>query len=213
MADMPSELSPGDVYRESDTSTFAFTTTEELPDLDEIIGQPRAVSSVEFGMGVGHDGYNIFAVGPTGTGKSSMIYQFLTEQAASLPVPDDWVYVHNFDEPSRPRVIRMRSGQGQEFRKYMEGLVEDLKVAITQIFDSEDYARQRQELIGEFQERVKGQYEALNQKAEEQGFLILASPSGVVVTPKMPDGQPMPTEASRGCPRSSRRASTRAWAA
>ena len=66
-------------------AAFAFKTTADLPDLTEIIGQDRAVSSVEFGMGIDSDGYNIFAVGPTGTGKTSTVYDFLTRQAASLP--------------------------------------------------------------------------------------------------------------------------------
>lgn len=202
---MPSELSARDVYRECDTSAFGFETTDDLPELDEIIGQDRAVSSVEFGMGIGNGGYNIFAVGPTGTGKSSMIHKFLSSRAASLPVPDDWVYVHSFADPSRPGVIRLSAGRGQEFRKYLEDLVEDLRVAITQAFDSEDYARQRQELVGEFEERAKSDYSVLSQKAESEGFLILASPAGVVVTPKMPDGQPMPTEAFEALPEDQRK--------
>ncbi|MBI5230854.1 MAG: AAA family ATPase [Coriobacteriales bacterium] len=197
---MPSELGPEDIYRACDTSKFEFKTTDELPELDEIIGQSRAVSSVEFGVGVGNDGYNIFAFGPPGTGKSSVINEFLRRQAASLPVPDDWVYVHNFDEHSKPSVIRMVAGRGQEFRKSMERLVEDLRVAITQAFESEDYAKQRQSLVDEYGDREKAHYDALSKKAGAQGFGIVASPAGIAFVPKTPEGEAMPQETYEALP-------------
>jgi len=71
------------------------------------------VSSVQFGMDIRSDGYNIFAMGPMGTGKSSTVFDFLSRQAASLPAPDDWVYVHNFATPHQPNAIRMPAGQGK----------------------------------------------------------------------------------------------------
>ena len=68
MAHLPAELGPNEIYRACDPASLAFDTTEALPDLTEIIGQERAVSSVEFGMGIDSNGYNIFAVGPIGGG-------------------------------------------------------------------------------------------------------------------------------------------------
>ena len=35
--------------------------------------------------------------------------QSLERQAQATPVPDDWCYVHDFDDPQRPRAIRVRS--------------------------------------------------------------------------------------------------------
>lgn len=194
MADMPSELGLGDVYRACDTSKFDFKNASELPDFGQIIGQERAVSSVQFGMGVPNDGYNIFAVGPAGTGKSSTIYEFLQKEAASMPAPDDWVYVQNFDKTSQPNAIRMPPGRGNEFRKYMEKLVEDLKAAITQAFESEDYEKQRQSLIQDFGERQKSRYDQLSQTAESRGFTIMRSPAGLAFVPKLPSGEPMAQE-------------------
>lgn len=205
MAETPQELGSSDVYRACDKSALDFETTDELQDLTEIIGQTRAVSSVEFGVGIGDDGYNIFALGPAGTGKSSMVYDFLTRYAASLPVPDDWIYVHNFDDPSRPHAIRLAAGRGQEFRKYMENLVEELRVAITQAFESEEYARQRQELVDKYGERQRMQLEELNKKAETQGYEIIASPAGIMVVPRTPEGEAMPPETFEALPADERR--------
>ena len=53
----PVELGLKDIYRVCDASTLGFKSTAELPELTEIIGQDRAVSSVRFGMDIQSDGY------------------------------------------------------------------------------------------------------------------------------------------------------------
>jgi len=47
-----------------DTSRFDFKTTEEITEKTTIIGQERLASSMELGVDIPKDGYNIFALGP-----------------------------------------------------------------------------------------------------------------------------------------------------
>jgi lon-related putative ATP-dependent protease len=194
MAKSPMELGPSDIYRTSDLSALAFKTTEDLPELTDVIGQARAVSSVEFGMGIGDGGYNIFAVGPAGTGKSTTIYEFLSRQAASKPAPDDWVYVYNFARPHQPNAIRMPAGRGQEFGKDMEKLVEDLQAAITQAFESEEYEKQKREIGQRVGEQQEAKLSGLSQKAESQGFTMVRTPAGLAFAPKSAEGETMSRE-------------------
>jgi lon-related putative ATP-dependent protease len=194
MVRVPPELGPADVYRACDVSAFAFKTAADLPELAEIIGQNRAVSSVEFGMGIFNDGYNIFAVGLTGTGKSSTIYDFLSRQAASRPAPDDWVYVFNFAKPYQPNAIRMPAGRGREFRKDMEKLVEDLQAAITQAFESEEYEKQKRNIAQQVSERQESKLGALRQKAEADHFTMVRTPAGLAFAPKTAEGETMSRE-------------------
>ncbi len=194
MANEPRELRPDEVYRACDLSTLTFKDSAELPELSEVIGQPRAVSSVEFGMGIADGGYNIFAVGPTGTGKSTTIYDYLSRQAAACPAPDDWVYVHNFTKPYQPNAIRMPAGKGQEFRKDMEKLVEDLQAAITQAFESEEYEKQRRTIAQQVSEQQEGKLSTLSEKAEEQRFTMVRTPAGLAFAPKTEEGETMSRE-------------------
>ena len=194
MVRVPPELGPADVYRACDVSAFAFKTAADLPELTEIIGQDRAVSSVEFGMGIFNDGYNIFAVGPTGTGKSSTIYDFLSRQAASRPAPSDWVYVYNFAKPYQPNAIRMPAGRGREFRNDMEKLVEDLQAAITQAFESEEYEKQKRSIAQQVSERQETKLGALRQKAEADHFTMVRTPAGLAFAPKTAEGETMSRE-------------------
>lgn len=200
MAKVPKELGPADIYRACDVSAFTFKTTADLPELTEIIGQPRAVSSVAFGMGIENDGYNIFAAGPTGTGKASTIDDFLSRQAASRPAPDDWVYVHNFAQPHRPNAIRMPAGKAQEFRKDMEKLVEDLQAAITHAFESEEYEKQKRTIAQQISERQEAKLDTLSKKAEEGSFTMVRTPAGLAFAPKTADGETMSREIYESLP-------------
>ncbi|MCK5480056.1 MAG: AAA family ATPase, partial [Gammaproteobacteria bacterium] len=89
------QLKPDALYQSCDPSQFDFRTTAELEDLSEIIGQPRAVDAVRFGIGIRHKGYNIFALGPTGIGKHALVQSYAIEQAKTEPLPPDWCYVNN----------------------------------------------------------------------------------------------------------------------
>jgi predicted ATP-dependent protease len=200
MARVPRELTPDAIYQACDISAFAFNTTAELPELSDIIGQARAVSSVEFGMGIYNDGYNIFAVGPAGTGKSSTIYEFLSRHAESRPAPDDWVYVHNFAKPYQPNAIRMPAGKAQEFRKDMEKLVEDLQAAITQAFEGEEYEKQKREIAQQVSEKQESKLSALSQKAESQSFTMVRTPAGLAFAPKTAEGETMSREIYEALP-------------
>jgi hypothetical protein len=126
------ELEATQLYQRTDPRQLDFETTAELEDLTEVIGQPRAVAAMQFGIGMAHEGYNIFALGPTGTGKRRVIRGFFERQAADEPVPDDWCYVNNFKERHRPRTIRLPAGRGSAFRNDVDDLIESLSTALSQ---------------------------------------------------------------------------------
>ncbi|NLV71669.1 MAG: AAA family ATPase [Actinobacteria bacterium] len=194
MVRAPRELAPHEAYRACDASTFKFATTAELPSLTEIIGQDRAVSSVAFGMGIHNDGFNIFAAGPTGTGKASTVYEFLSRQAGSRAVPDDWIYVYNFAQPHRPNAIRLPAGQARRFRKDMEKLVEDLQAAITHAFESEEYEKQKRAIAQQVGSLQEAKLSALGQKADADGFTMVQTPAGLAFAPKTESGETMSRE-------------------
>ena len=200
MVSTPSELRPTDIYRTCDPSSCGFKTTADLPDVKEIIGQTRAVSSVAFGMKVNDDGYNIYASGPTGTGKTSTVYEFLTKQAGTLPAPDDWVYVYNFATPHEPNAIRMPAGKAQEFRKDMEKLVEDLQAAITHAFEGDEYEKQRRTIAQQVGEKQEVKLTELSKKAEAGHFSMVRTPAGLAFAPVTKEGEPMSREQYEALP-------------
>jgi hypothetical protein len=83
-------LHPDKLYRRCNTERLGFTTTAEVAELDSFIGQDRAVEAVRFGIRRRPKGYNLFVLGPAGTGKHSMVRRYVEEQAARAPGPNDW---------------------------------------------------------------------------------------------------------------------------
>ena len=56
---------------------LGFQSTNELEDLEEVLGQSRALASVRFGIGIHHEGYNLFVLGPPGIGKRTIVRHLL----------------------------------------------------------------------------------------------------------------------------------------
>ena len=186
-------LKASELYQRCDPQQFAFETTADLEDLTEVVGQPRAVEAMQFGMGIERDGYNIFALGPSGTGKRSLVRQFFEQKAKTEPVPSDWCYVNNFEESHKPCTIRLPAGKGAEFRQDMEQLVEELRTALSAAFESEEYQTRRQVISEEFQERQTEGFKELQQQAQEKGVALLRTPAGLAFAP-MREGEVLSPE-------------------
>jgi lon-related putative ATP-dependent protease len=178
-----SPLRAEQLYKVLDSSTFGFDTTDELPDLTEIIGQPRAVESVRFGIGIEKDGYNIFALGPNGSGKKALITQSFEQQAKNESVPWDWCYVYNFEQDHRPISISLPPGMGNQFRTDMEQLVEEVKSALSTTFESDEYRSRRRVIEEEFQERQEKSLDEIQKQAKEHSLTMMRTPAGVVFAP------------------------------
>ncbi len=73
-------------------------TSRDVSVLEGVIGQDRAVKSMEFGLAMGVTGYNIFVLGHQGTGKTTYAQSVVSKAASKRQVPDDWCYINNFSE-------------------------------------------------------------------------------------------------------------------
>ncbi|MGD2049382.1 MAG: ATP-binding protein [Chloroflexota bacterium] len=194
---MNNELQAKQLYQQTDLEQFDFRTTADLEDLVEVLGQPRATAAMQFGMGMPRDGYNIFALGPTGTGKRRIIRSSFEKRAVDEAVPDDWCYVNNFDERHKPKTIRLPAGTGIAFRDDMDELIEGLNTALSAAFESEEYQARRQTINEEFQEQQSQAFEEIQEKAEEKGLALLRTPAGLVFAP-VKDGQVLSSEEVQG---------------
>lgn len=196
-------LLAGDLFHACDPARFKFKNTLDLEPLEELIGQSRAVEAVEFGIGIRRDGYNLFAAGPAGTGKHTLIAEFLQRQAKAEAVPDDWCYVYNFEDPRRPKALRMPAGRGQPLAADMQRLTEDLRAAIQSAFESEDYRNRREALAQEFKERQEAAFEDIQQKARDRSIALVRTPVGLALAP-LREGQVLSPEEFEALPEAER---------
>jgi predicted ATP-dependent protease len=197
-------LLPAALYRKADVSGWSFETTADLTGTVEAMGQARADEAVRFGINMRHDGYNLFVLEPAGVGGNRIVRGILAAQAAREPVPSDWCYVHNFEQPHRPRRLALPAGKGVKLRDDVEELVEDLRGAIPAAFASEEYRARRHEIEQGQKERQEQVFEALGAAAAQEGIALIHTPTGMGFAP-MKDGKIMTPEEFGQLPEDERR--------
>lgn len=104
-------MTPGQLRRCCASESLGFETTAELPPLSEVLGQPRAVSAFEFGVSIAAHEFNLFALGQPGSGKTSLIRDYLERRAQTQAAPPDLCYVYNFADARRPVPLQLPSGR------------------------------------------------------------------------------------------------------
>ncbi|MBF0248897.1 MAG: AAA family ATPase, partial [Alphaproteobacteria bacterium] len=183
MTDTIKPLDPSKLYTPCPDKALNFKTTAELEPLDGVIGQDRALESIRFAIGMNHDGYNLFAFGAQGTGKSSTVRRFLAREAAVQAVPSDWCYVNNFDDAHKPRALELPAGKAAPLREDMERLVEELKAALPAAFEGEDYAQRKEALEEQLKARHEQAFSRLQERAAKSNVALVRTPMGLGLAP------------------------------
>lgn len=159
-----------------------------------VIGQERAVLAMEFGLGMDAPGYNIFVVGPHGTGKSTYTEAIVMQASERMKkLPRDWCYIHNFKNEDRPKIVDFPAGKGKIFQKDMQDLVEDLKEQVAKAFEDGEYEGKRDRIIMTLQEKLDRQYQEIKKEAKSEGFEMKPVPPRFVFIP-VKDGMQMPPD-------------------
>ena len=187
---MLNELSPEELRKEVDPTLMKCETTEDLSPLEGIIGQERAVRALRFGLDIKEQGFNIYAAGEPGTGRTTAVKDFLEEIAKTKPVPLDCCYVNNFKNSYEPKAIKLPSGKGKVFQKDMSNLISEVRRELPKAFESEDYAAKRETTIRAIEEERQNLFAQLNKRAQEEGFVLQRSPIGLLTIPVV-KGQPL----------------------
>ena len=186
-------LRPEDLSWRCDPSQFEFASTEELTPLEGIIGQERAMTAIDFGIGIRNSGFNLFILGQPGTGRTSAIKAHLTIHAENQTVPDDWCYVHDLVDGTHPKYIRLPPGKGWELKNDVDNMVERLSRDILKIFEGKMYAKQRERISKSYQRKQSELYKALELEANEKGFSLQEGSDGPTLLP-LKDGNPLKEE-------------------
>ncbi|MCB5934853.1 AAA family ATPase [Caldibacillus thermoamylovorans] len=167
-----------------DEQSFSFETTDDLEKMpNQMIGQNRAEQAMEFGLSVEQSGYNLFVVGPAGTGKMTYTLDSITKLAKQQKVPDDWCYVYNFENPDMPTVIPFPAGTGQQFQREMEILLIDIERELKSAFNSEIFEKNKRNIIEEIRTKMGKLWEKIDEFALQNQVKIERTPQGLNTIP------------------------------
>lgn len=188
------ELTAQQLYHACDPDALECDSSAELPDLQASLGQERAMGALHFGVGIHHEGYNLYVMGSPGLGKHAIVRQLLGQQAAQIEPPSDWCYINNFRTPHKPRVLRLPAGAGCGLQADMRALVRSLLAALPAAFDSDEYRNAMQGLKDRFKAREEELFGSVDSQARAAGIILLRTPAGFTLAP-LKEGEVLDAEA------------------
>lgn len=176
-------LPASELRRTYDLGALGFSDTREIEDLREPLGQERAVEAIRFGIGVRHEGFNLFAFGASGGGKTETILRYLEPEAAAKCCPEDWCYVNNFAMPDHPKMLELPAGRGQELAKQMESLGEEVRIVISAAYESEDYRTRLDVIVEQYKLKQEEAFDGVQKKGEAKNIALVRTPTGLALAP------------------------------
>ena len=137
-------------------------------DVNPIIGQDRAVNALELGLGIRANGYNIFIMGSSGSGRRTVLTSLLANYKANPEDLQDIAYVCNFSRPLEPKALFFPAGSGASFKKSLHSAIETIRKQALQISKTEDFTTaskkiiatsdtDENKLLSEFETRMSGE--------------------------------------------------------
>lgn len=182
------------LYHLCESSLFSFKTTHEIELLERPIGQENALDAIDFATSIAQEGYNLYAMGSSGTGKHSAVINFLEKKASNEKAAKEWCYVNNFKDPRKPIAIEFSSGNAEKFKDDIQELVELLKEILPTAFESNSYHNTRGAIAQKYVNQQNDIFNYLQDEARKHDVVMNASsPSQVSFVPVI-DGKKLLAE-------------------
>ncbi len=165
----------------ADLSDYEFKDLEIVP--RTILGQLRARSALEFGVSMPNFGYNIFVMGEPGLGRLSMISNYLDGLAKILPSPPSYAYVDNFANPREPMAIALPTGQGRDFGKAIDQLLENLLAMFPAVFESPMYQQKKNAIERQFNQAYNNALDLVDNRAQSLNVALFRENENITFAP------------------------------
>ena len=177
---MTTFLRPTDLRACCDPESLPYADSRDIPDDPEALGrtQPRAHAALSLALSIGGREYNVYLAGEPYMGRTHFARSFLDPAAARGATPPDWLYVHNFDDPDRPRAVSLPAGQGRGFKTALAKAVSDMREEIPARFEREAYLAQKQNLMRGYNADRESVIDEMEDRAKGEGYSLFVDDQG-----------------------------------
>lgn len=158
-----------------------------------LVGQSRAIEALNFGLDVRYKGYNIFVLGPPGTGKTSLTLQLIRERASAEKAPQDLCYLYHFKDPHRPLPIFLKRGMGKRLSHRIHKTIAGLARSMYQVLNDDHFQARASHVSSQSEEEEKRLFEQINEVAQKYDLRVEWDEGQFVVVP-LKDGEPIDSE-------------------
>jgi len=181
--DRPQSLAPEQLIARTASEQLPFETTETLESFAGVLGQQRAQVAIEFGVAMTRPGYNIYVMGEPGTGRLSLVTQYLQACARNQPAPADWTYLNNFSDPREPFALRLPAGRGKALLADMETFIDNLLATFPAAFENPTYQRHKTAIDREFSQRYNNAIDKVERRALEKNIALFRDGDTISFSP------------------------------
>jgi len=167
-----------------------FRSTADIEAPEQFIGQERLREALNLGLSMDGPDYNVLLSGLSGKAAVDRLAAEVLGVAFTKPVPDDQVFVPNFDNALEPKAIRVPAGKGCELRAHIEDLArfieKDLPGQLQKAQGAEDDAANAA--------KGKAALEKFQDAGKRLGLVVKKSGDNVAVIPAGANGEPITPE-------------------
>lgn len=167
--------------------------------------QPRVLRTLQLALQLEHPEYNIYLAGDEGLGRTYMVRDFLEKHVADLPCPDDLVYVYNFEDEDRPKLLRLRAGEGKRLRSRLAACIKEVIRQIPHAFEQDGYTQKSDSLLQKFTAKREALLEKMSSLAQEKGFSLTVEESGTLTLFPLVEGKVLTADEYEKLPEALRR--------
>ncbi|MBR1883371.1 MAG: AAA family ATPase [Clostridia bacterium] len=158
-------------------------STKEVTPYPGIIGQDRALKAIISSMQIMKKGFNLYVSGSFGIGKTEYVTSVVNNLAKDMPVPSDFCYIYNFDDPSSPLVVELEAGCGYELKTDMNQFVNKLLFEFSTKLCGDTYEKEKRDIrerYGKMKQKILADFDKYT---FEQGFKIKYDKDGISFSP------------------------------
>lgn len=156
--------------------------------------QPRALAALELALHIKTTGYNIYLAGEPNLGRTYTLKEFLAPRARKEATPPDLLYVHNFDNPDKPRLLQVPAGQGSPVKKALAAALTQIRKELPSRFEAEAYIKKRGDMLDKFQAVRARVLKEMDKVAGGQGFNLDVDEQGSLTLYPLVEGKRLSEE-------------------
>lgn len=186
-------LTAADASFRADVRALGIASTADI-EPRHALGDERGERALALALGTRSAGYHAFACGIEGPSRLERVAEVVRGLLHPSAPYRDWVYVHDFSNPARPRALRLRAGEGVRLRADLRALLEGLAEDLPKAFREETFDAEKARIVEAFKKKHREEQAALEEVARRSGFAIALSPEGAVALVPLHEGRPIESE-------------------
>lgn len=136
-------LTPQQLTLNISAKQFNFSDTSELIGAENIsaqhqawVAQSEAKKAAEFGLNIQQAGFNLLALGESGTGRTTLMLSAMHEAAAKRAAPNDLIALYQFDSNGKPLFLKLAAGVGSLLKQALDQFVRQLAKELAGLLDA-----------------------------------------------------------------------------